>query len=270
MRARLAVVALAATVAAGCGTSSQPSDEAGAPPAPAAGATPTTTASKTGGTGRSRSPAPAPASRVDPREDGLEIALGEWALTAESLVIRPGPVTFVVTNRGAVAHGFELESEDRRDASGNRRDRDDRFKHESRVLGPGESVRLTLHLPAGVYKLECLVDGHDDLGMEELLEVRAGAPLVKAKPRAERGDGGTAFRITGFAYEPGAVAIAAGDAVTWTNDDQADHTVTHEGGDFGSKTLAPGDSFRQRFDRRGTFRYVCALHPGMKGTVTVR
>ena len=43
----------------------------------------------------------APPRRVDPRAGGLEIALGEWALTPEALVIRPGRVTFVIRNRGA-------------------------------------------------------------------------------------------------------------------------------------------------------------------------
>jgi plastocyanin len=261
MRTLPALAALAAILAAGCATSPQPAGEAVAPPAPA-----TTDATGTAPSGTAR----AAATRVDPRKGGLAIALGEWALTAESLAIRPGPVTFVVTNRGTVPHGFELESEDRRDASGERRDRDDRFKHETRVLQPGESVQLTLDLPAGVYKLECLVDGHDDLGMEELLEVRDGAPLMKAKAQAKQGDGGAAVRIAGFAYAPETIAIAAGEAVTWTNEDPAEHTVTHEGGDFASKTLARGGAFSVQFDRRGTFRYLCALHPEMKGTVTVR
>jgi plastocyanin len=203
---------------------------------------------------------------VDPREDGLEIDLGEWALVAEALVIRPGPVTFVVRNRGAHAHGLEIESEDRRDESGGRRDRNERFKHETRVLQPGESVRLTLDLPPGLYKLECLVDGHDDLGMEELFEVRADAPLVEEPPA----EGGNAVRIRGFAFEPATITVSAGETVTWTNEESADHTVTHGAGRFGSETLGQGSSFRFRFDRPGTYEYVCALHPEMTGTVVVR
>jgi uncharacterized cupredoxin-like copper-binding protein len=106
--------------------------------------------------------------QADPRDDGFEIALGEWALTAEAEAIRPGRTAFVITNRGTVPHGFELEREDVED---------DDSKVETRFLEPGESVEVELDLAEGVYKLECNVEGHDDMGMEMLLEVRKDAPL---------------------------------------------------------------------------------------------
>ena len=189
--------------------------------------------------------------------------MGEWAVTPEARVIRPGLVTFVITNRGTTGHGFEIEADE--DSSGHGGD-DDRHKVESRVLAPGESVRVTLALPPGVYKIECLVDGHDDLGMETLLEVRAGAPLaVNQAPAGTR----NAVAIAGFAFEPAELTVRAGQAVTWTNDDPAEHTVTEPGGAFTSETLARGGRFRMVFRRPGTYRYVCALHPEMKGAVVV-
>jgi plastocyanin len=109
---------------------------------------------------------------------------------------------------------------------------DDPSKVETRVLEPGESVELDLE--AGVYKLECNVEGHDDMGMEMLLEVSPDAPLA-----AE------------------AAAPAAGTP------------VTAEGGSFDSGTMAEGASFETTFDSPGEYRYICALHPGMKGMVTV-
>ena len=33
-------------------------------------------------------------------------------MTLEAKAIRPGPVTFVISNRGKVAHGFELKADD--------------------------------------------------------------------------------------------------------------------------------------------------------------
>jgi len=238
MRGAAGLAALAAAVAAlaaGCGGEA-PADD---PPAPA--------------------PASAPAAEagVDPRDRALEIAMGEWELTAETDAIRPGPVTFVIANRGTMPHGFEIENE-----SGP----DDAVKVETRTFGPGEIVEVELDLGPGVYKLECLVDGHDDLGMEMLLEVREDAPL--RQERAGRADG-NAVAIAGFAYEPQELTVAAGESVTWTNDDEAGHTVTHEGDAFGSDTLARGGTFEHRFDRPGRYRYLCALHPEMRGTVVV-
>jgi plastocyanin len=58
--------------------------------------------------------------------------------------------------------------------------------------------------------------------------------------------------------------------VTWTNEDPAEHTVTEQNNGFTSKTLTQGGRFRIVFDRPGTYRYLCALHPEMRGTVVVR
>ena len=104
--------------------------------------------------------------------------------------------------------------------------------------------------------------------MEELLEVRADASLVREEPAAGAPNGND-VTIAGFSFRPQTISVPVGETVTWRNDDAADHTVTHGGGAFGSDTLAQGAEFRFRFDRPGTFDYVCALHPGMRGTVHV-
>jgi plastocyanin len=236
------------------------------PAAPTDDTTSTTTGGDTtaGGT-------QAAAKGVDPREGGFEIALGEWALTPEAESIRPGRTTFVITNRGTMPHGFEIEREDGDDSSGSGSD-DSRDKVETRVLQPGESVSIDLNLSEGVYKLECNVDGHDDLGMEMLFEVKKGAPLAKkaaAAPSAPQAGRAVAADIRGFVFEPATIQATVGQKVTWTNHDPAQHTVTQEGGGFDSGTMASGVAFTHTFDQPGEYRYICALHPGMKGTVVV-
>lgn len=204
---------------------------------------------------------PKPPKRVDPRADGFEVVLGEWAVTPEAPAIRPGRVTFVVHNRGTMGHGYEMELEGDSSGPGS----GDLFKAESEVVRPGESTRLTLTLPPGLYEIECLVDGHDDMGMEGVLEVRADAPLVKAEDEARPGR----IAIADFAFEPATAVVPAGSEVTWRNADPADHTVTSPDGDFGSDALGTGESFSHRFDEPGSYRYQCAIHPEMKGKVKV-
>jgi plastocyanin len=217
--------------------------------------TPTETDTTTGGTGGS-------AEGVDPRKGGFEIALGEWALTPEAESIRPGRATFVITNRGTMPHGFEIEREG---------SDDDRDKLETRVLQPGETVKVDLNLSEGVYKLECNVEGQDDMGMEMLFDVEKGAPLVKATGRkASQAGKKLVVEVRGFAFEPATLEAAVGQKITWTNHDPAEHTVTQEGGGFDSGTMAANASFSQAFDRPGKYRYICALHPGMTGTVVVQ
>jgi plastocyanin len=78
-----------------------------------------------------------------------------------------------------------------------------------------------------------------------------------------------ALRIVDLAFVPSATSIAAGTMVTWTNDGVAPHTVTAANGTFDSGMLAAGATWSHTFDRAGTFRFVCAVHPDMGGVLTV-
>jgi plastocyanin len=197
---------------------------------------------------------------VDPRSGGLEIGLGEWALTLEARAIRPGRVTFVIRNRGKFRHGFELEV--RRDHDRPARGGGDDDAKSVR-LEPGEQTTLTVNLAPGVYELECFVSHHDELGMRGLLEVREDAPLV-APPAAAKP---STVAIASFAFKPATLRTTVGSVVTWRNSDPAPHTAT--GKQFSSPQLGKGATFRHRFARAGTYAYVCALHPGMTGKVVV-
>jgi plastocyanin len=76
--------------------------------------------------------------------------------------------------------------------------------------------------------------------------------------------------IKNFKFNPATIQIAAGDVVSWTNEDNATHTVTAEDGGFDSGNLDNGDEpFEHAFDKAGEFPYVCARHGTMKGSVTV-
>lgn len=247
MKRSLALVAITALLAAGC-AGAAPSAEG-----PVAGSSPSVAASP---------PAPArPAKPVDPRTGGLEIGLAEWAVTLEAGAIRPGRVTFVIHNGGTRAHGFEIEAEGG-DSSG--RGSGDGLKAEDRLLQPGESSEMTLDLPAGVYKVECLVDGHDDLGMEVLMEVRPDAPLVR--PAVSAPD---AVAIKGVKFQPAELTVPAGTEVTWTNQDPTPHTVTADDDSFDSGILDPGATFSWTFETSGTVTYFCNVHPDMKGSIEV-
>ena len=83
--------------------------------------------------------------------------------------------------------------------------------------------------------------------------------------------GGAKVSMEGIKFNPASVTVKAGDKVTWTNKDSVGHDVTGDNfksGDSGG--LQNGDTFSQTFDKKGTFDYVCTVHPGMKGSVTVK
>jgi plastocyanin len=74
------------------------------------------------------------------------------------------------------------------------------------------------------------------------------------------------------AFAPDDLEMAAGTTVTWTNTDAVAHTSTSDvpANGWNSGSVAPGRQFSVAFPTAGTFRYHCAIHPGMIGSVVVR
>lgn len=92
---------------------------------------------------------------------------------------------------------------------------------------------------------------------------------TKTDPAEDKmGGGAESVSIVDNDYEPKDVTVAAGTTVTWTNDGDAPHTVTAEG-DFDSGTIDPGGTFEQKLETAGEIKYVCTIHPGQEGSITV-
>jgi plastocyanin len=71
-----------------------------------------------------------------------------------------------------------------------------------------------------------------------------------------------------YRFDPKTIEIKAGQTVTWTNNDNFTHTVKVDGRD--DHKVGRGNSVSIRFDKPGTYHYVCTLHSkDMRGTVIV-
>ncbi len=81
--------------------------------------------------------------------------------------------------------------------------------------------------------------------------------------------GPTDVASAGFAFGPGALKIAAGQQVTWTNADDTPHQITVSGKPLRTDVMLKGQSASLQFDEAGNIAYFCGLHPGMKGTIEV-
>jgi len=76
--------------------------------------------------------------------------------------------------------------------------------------------------------------------------------------------------VAGFAFGPNAIKVTAGQAVTWTNNDDTPHQITLTGGSSQrSDVMLKGQSATLTFDAAGNIAYICGLHPSMKGTIEV-
>ena len=74
--------------------------------------------------------------------------------------------------------------------------------------------------------------------------------------------------IKDFSFAP--LTIEAGTTVTWVNADDEPHTIASETGLFRSGGLDTNESFSYKFDKPGTYRIYCTIHPRMVATITVK
>ena len=103
------------------------------------------------------------------------------------------------------------------------------------------------------------------------LAILLAAIVLFALGSLEMARGAThAVAIADFAFSPATLAIAAGDTVTWTNEDAVAHTATSTTGAFDSGLLDQGESFSLTFTTPGTYDYLCTPHPSMTGRIVVQ
>jgi plastocyanin len=105
---------------------------------------------------------------------------------------------------------------------------------------------------------------HDMADMGANMAMPVAAPAAAAAPNT--------VTIDNFAFGPATVTVAVGTKVTWTNRDDEPHTVVSADDPraFKSGALDTGDSFTFTFDKPGTYKYFCSIHPHMTGTVVVK
>lgn len=76
--------------------------------------------------------------------------------------------------------------------------------------------------------------------------------------------------IQSFSFQPETLTIKVNDTVTWTNRENAEHTITSDSGEeVNSLPLANGDAYVHTFTTAGAYAYHCSIHSNMKGTVIV-
>jgi plastocyanin len=73
-----------------------------------------------------------------------------------------------------------------------------------------------------------------------------------------------------FNFAPMSLAVSAGTTVTFKNEDEEPHTVTSVDGLFRSGALDTNDTFKFKFDRPGTYKYTCSIHPRMVAEIVVK
>lgn len=119
----------------------------------------------------------AAAPEADPEQGEIVVEMREYVVPLSSAEVRAGTVTFLVRNRGSLAHNFVVLRTDLASGDLPVDQQSQTAEEEGRVgeleeIAPGRSGQLRLELEPGDYVLICNVPTHYDLGMHIELTVR--------------------------------------------------------------------------------------------------
>ena len=130
--------------------------------------------------------------------------------------------------------------------------------------GPGGKTALTTNEDSNDVSIVDLENG----AVTTVPVGNAPRKIVVQTAVAQRQSSNRRVTISGFAFRPALLEVAAGETVTWVNDDGAPHGVAVTNREA-SDTVMPGSSYSAIFDRPGSFDYLCSIHPYMSGKIVV-
>ena len=99
--------------------------------------------------------------------------------------------------------------------------------------------------------------------------VEASAPAAGVACAESAAAGEVSVEIADFAFSPADITATVGQTITFTNSDSAPHTATLDDDSCGTPNIGNGESNGLLFTAAGTYPFHCAVHPNMKGTITV-
>jgi plastocyanin len=114
------------------------------------------------------------------------------------------------------------------------------------------------------------------LAMSAFLMAGCSGGSGPATPEQD-GEGRYVIHMTasGNRFDPADAKVPANATVVWVNDGAAPHNVVAEDQTFnsdrdnGAQHIRANEEYEYHFNKTGTFHYVCHLHSGMEGTITV-
>ena len=105
---------------------------------------------------------------------------------------------------------------------------------------------------------------------EDSTPAGGGAATQEDTSPGEASGEGLTIAMKDFKFDPKNATVKVGQTVTWTNEDSAPHNAVDEkGGAFKSELFNKGETYEFTAEKAGKIDYVCTIHPGMEGTLTV-
>ncbi|MFD5178537.1 cupredoxin family copper-binding protein [Nocardia sp. NPDC058379] len=111
-----------------------------------------------------------------------------------------------------------------------------------------------------------------DSGDAASTTTRKPRPVTTTTSQTEHKPTNLTVDVSGMKYSPADATIKVGETVTWKFADKAPHNVQGIGDKamgINSPIIDKGE-WSYTFTQPGTYRYLCSLHPDMRGTITVQ
>lgn len=115
----------------------------------------------------------------------------------------------------------------------------------------------------GIIAVVVIVAGFLLFGQKQYQPSQQSQPAQQPQTKVEA----NLITIKDFSFSPDVLTVKQGTKVTWVNQDSAVHKIKSD--TFNSADLNQGDKFEFTFDSKGSFDYICGLHPSMKGKIVV-
>lgn len=129
-------------------------------------------------------------------------------------------------------------------------------------------------LALAVFAAGCGGDDNDDSGASApapATTTETGATTTEDSGSDAAAGGEIEIEMKDIAFAPKDVTAKVGQTVKWKNEDSVEHDVSAtEGEDFKSDLFGKGGDFSYKLEKAGEIKYVCTVHPGMEGTITVQ
>lgn len=133
---------------------------------------------------------------------------------------------------------------------------------------PGSGGAITSYQHAQLMAAISLQTGDQAAATAEPAPTSAAVPTEPVAPTATTAapTSGSAVQISAVNFTFGdPVTVKVGTTITWTNLDDAPHTVTADDNSFDSGVFQKGQTFSLTFSKAGVFSYYCAIHGGPGG-----
>ena len=140
-------------------------------------------------------------------------------------------------------------------------------------------ARLTIAATCAVLVLALGACGDDkesqsgrDAGADAATVTTSPTPAAQTSTQSEAGKANDIVSVgmKDIKFVPEKITVKVGQKIVWTNHDAVVHNVTAtDGAGFASDSLSENDTFEYTPTKAGTIDYVCTIHTGQNGSITV-